>query len=391
MKWIAFVTGIIGVIAALFGADLAIACSRVLWADNGVAVVVGRNMDWPQDMQTDLWAFPRGIARAGLNGDTSAVTWTSKYGSVAASVYGLGTADGINEKGLVANVLWLTEADYGKRDPRVPGLSLSLWAQYVLDNFATVAEAVDSMQKHPIQIVPLKVPGNDAPAPVHMALADASGDSAIIEIVDGGKFRIHHSRAYAVMTNSPPFPEQLANLKKYQGFGGSTPLPGTSEAADRFVRAAYYLQNLTKPKDVRETVAEILSVMRNVAQPSSSSRRRRIRKLRTPSGARSPTPPTVCISSNRRSPRTSSGCDSTIWISTPARRCASSISCTAAISSATSPPRSSRARRSSSAPATTDRGAPCTGSRAKWRRPKACQNTLDARQSRHSRREACHA
>lgn len=267
MKWLAFTAGIAGLIATFFGADLAAACSRVLWADNGQAVVVGRNMDWPQDMQTDLWAFPRGIARVGLSGDPNPATWTSKYGSVAASVYDLGTGDGINEKGLVVNVLWLTEADYGKRNTRVPGLALSLWTQYVLDNFATVAEAVDAMQRKPIQIVPLKVPGNDSPAPIHMALADASGDSAIIEIVDGGQFRIHHGRAYTVMTNSPPFPEQLANLKKYQGFGGSQPLPGTSEAADRFVRAAYYLQNLTKPKDVRETIAEILSVMRNVAQP----------------------------------------------------------------------------------------------------------------------------
>jgi choloylglycine hydrolase len=257
--------------AMLAGVDLAAACSRVLWADNGQAVVVGRNMDWFEDMRTDLWAFPRGIARSGLAGDNS-IAWTSKYGSVAASVYGIGTADGFNEKGLVANMLWLTEADYGQRDAKVPGLSLSLWVQYVLDNFATVAEAVAASEQGQFQIVPLKVPGvpgsnNMAMATVHLALADAGGDSAIIEIVDGGRMRIHHGRAYTVMTNSPPFPQQLANLKQYEGFGGTVPLPGTTEAADRFVRAAYYAQNLLKPQDVRQTVAEILSVMRNVSQP----------------------------------------------------------------------------------------------------------------------------
>lgn len=253
-------------VAMLANADLAAACSRVLWADNGQAVVVGRNMDWYEDMRTDLWAFPRGIARSGLAGDNS-MTWTSKYGSVAASVYGIGTADGINEKGLVANMLWLTEADYGRRDPNVPGLSLSLWVQYVLDNFATVAEAVAASEQGYFQIMPLKVPGSDNVATIHLALADASGDSAVIEIVDGGKLSIHHDRAYTVMTNSPPFARQLANLKQYQGFGGTAPLPGTAEAADRFVRAAYYVQNLLKPQDIRQTVAEILSVMRNVAQP----------------------------------------------------------------------------------------------------------------------------
>ena len=253
-------------VALLIGAQLANACSRVLWSDNGVAVVVGRNMDWFEDMRTNLWAFPRGIARSGLAGDNS-IAWTSKYGSVAASVFEIGTADGMNEKGLVANLLWLTESDYGKRDPKVPGLSLSLWVQYTLDNFASVAEAVAAAEHGAFQVVPVAVPGTSAQAPVHLALADASGDSAIIEIVDGGKLRIHHDRAYTVMTNSPPFPQQLANLKKYEGFGGTALLPGSTEAADRFVRAAYYVRNLLKPQDIRQTVAGILSVMRNVSQP----------------------------------------------------------------------------------------------------------------------------
>ena len=262
--------GILAIVAALAaalgGADFAGACSRVLWADNGQAVVVGRNMDWLEDMRTNLWAFPRGIARSGLH-EGNALHWTSKYGSVGAGVYDLGIADGINEKGLVANLLWLTEADYGKRDEKLPGLSLSLWGQYMLDNFATVAEAVAAFEHGGFQIVPMVIPGLNEIATVHLALADASGDSAIIEIVDGGKARIHHGRSYAVMTNSPPYPEQLENLKKYQGFGGTIPLPGTNEAADRYVRAAFYLSNLPKPHDLRQTIAEIMSVIRNVAQP----------------------------------------------------------------------------------------------------------------------------
>lgn len=261
-----FFSGIAIVVAAFFSADLAAACSRVLWNDNGQAVVVGRNMDWPEDMRTDLWAFPRGMARSGLSGDSNSLAWTSKYGSVGAAVYNLGISDGINEKGLVANLLWLTEADYGKRDPKVPGVSLALWAQYNLDNFATVAEAVAAIEQRKLQIVTASMPGY-ASATAHLSLADASGDSAIIEIVDGGKVQIYHSRAYTVMTNSPPFPQQIANLKQYRGFGGTAPLPGTSEAADRFVRAAYYLQNQMKPQDYRQTIARILSVMRNVAQP----------------------------------------------------------------------------------------------------------------------------
>ena len=257
---------VLGVAVLVVGAKLAAACSRVLWADNGVAVLVGRNMDWYEDMHTDLWAFPRGMKRTGEAGPNSLI-WTSKYGSIAASVYGIGTADGMNEKGLVANMLWLAEADYGQSDPKRPALSLSLWLQYVLDNFATVAEAVDAMEKSNVQIVPLTVPGADRVATVHLSLADASGDSAIIEIVEGGKLHVFHNHAYTVMTNSPPFAEQLANLKQYKGFGGGAPLPGTNQAADRFVRAAYYLENITTPKNLQQAVAAMLGIMRNVAQP----------------------------------------------------------------------------------------------------------------------------
>ncbi len=66
-------------------------------------------MDWVEDMQTNLWAFPRGMKRnGGLS--SGSLEWTSKYGSIVASVYEGGSADGMNEKGLVANMLYLAES-----------------------------------------------------------------------------------------------------------------------------------------------------------------------------------------------------------------------------------------------------------------------------------------
>lgn len=264
--------GAVALLLVFAGIDIAVACSRVLWADNGQAVVVGRSTDWTEDPRPNLRAFSRGIPRIGLSGDANSLAWTSKYGNLVTSFYDLATIEGLNEKGLIAELQWLSEADYGKRDPKRRGLSLSLWAQCMLDNFATVGEAVAALEKADFQIVPMQhVPGTDAVATVHLSLSDAAGDSALVEVVDGGRLRIYHDRKYTVMTNSPPFPQQLANLKRYQGFGGTEPLPGTNEPADRFVRAAYYVQNLPKPKDLRETIAGILSVMRNIAQPFTRS------------------------------------------------------------------------------------------------------------------------
>lgn len=242
-------------------------CTIALWSDNKIATVSSRNMDWMEDIHTDLWVFPRGMRRIGLDipGENS-LNWTSKYGSVTASVYNIGTADGINEKGLGMHMLWLAESSYGERDASVPGTSISLWGQYFLDNFATVAEAVDHLRIQPMQLRTAAIGTVDKTATVHLQIEDTSGDVAILEYIDG-KLQIHHSREFCVMTNSPTFDKQLENLKKYEGFGGDEPLPGTTQAADRFVRAAYYLKHLRAPKTTTETIAGIISVLRNAAQP----------------------------------------------------------------------------------------------------------------------------
>ncbi|MCX5816845.1 MAG: linear amide C-N hydrolase [Proteobacteria bacterium] len=240
-------------------------CSRVLWNNNGQAIVVGRNMDWFEDMKTDLWVFPRGIQRDGGVGKNS-LKWTSKYGSLIASGYNIMTVDGMNEKGLAVNPLWLAESDYGKRDESIPGISFTLATQYFLDSFETVADAVRFIETKPFQIVTGPMGSTNRVAAGHLALADATGDSAVIEYIDG-RPKIYHDRKYTVMTNSPPFDEQLANLKQYKPFGGAKDLPGSEQSPDRFVRAARYLESLPKPENKRETIAYLLSVMRNVSAP----------------------------------------------------------------------------------------------------------------------------
>src|SRR5690606_30106315 len=107
-------------------------CTRALYVSDDNLVVTGRNMDWKEDMATNLYLFPAGIDRNGSSG-THSIEWQSKYGSVVASGYDAGSTDGMNEKGLVANMLYLVESDYPLPSPSVPNLSISMWLQYVLD------------------------------------------------------------------------------------------------------------------------------------------------------------------------------------------------------------------------------------------------------------------
>lgn len=183
-------------------------------------------MDWKVDVGTNLWIFPRGMHRDGAAGPRS-FTWTSKYGSVIASGCDISSTDGMNEKGLVANALWLVESEYPKPDPTKPGLAISAWVQYVLDSFATVQEAIDTLSQEPFTVVTDKVPGETRDATLHLAISDATGDSAIVEYL-GGKQVIHHGREYQVMTNSPTYDKQLALDEYWKGIGGTVVLPGTN-------------------------------------------------------------------------------------------------------------------------------------------------------------------
>ncbi|MFZ5779121.1 MAG: linear amide C-N hydrolase [Pseudomonadota bacterium] len=256
-----------GSLAALAAASSpARACSRIVWNDNGRAILVARSMDWVNPMPTDLYALPKGMARDGMTGP-STLRWTSRHGSlVAVSTRepASGASDGMNEAGLTGSLLWLSESDYGKYDPTARSLSVGQWLQYYLDEFATVEDAVRATQAAPFQVVTGRFDGRAVA--VHLALTDATGDTAVFEYL-GARLTIHHGRQYTVMTNSPPYDQQLAQLRQYKGFGGDKPLPGTSDAADRFVRGAYYVSNLPKPLDYREAVAAMLSVIRNVSAP----------------------------------------------------------------------------------------------------------------------------
>lgn len=252
-------------VSAYVLAPLAEACTRFVYHGAGDEVITARSMDWKTDVGTNLWVFPRGMKRSGEAGPNS-VQWTSKYGSVTASGYDISTTDGMNEAGLVANVLWLVESSYPKYDGKTPGLSIAAWAQYALDNFATVKDAVEALEKQPFTLVTDNVPGENRLATLHLSLSDASGDSAIIEYIDGNQV-IHHSRTYQVMTNSPIFEKQLAMEEYWKQIGGTVMLPGTNRAADRFARAMFYVNAIPKSTNGVESIASVFSVIRNVSVP----------------------------------------------------------------------------------------------------------------------------
>lgn len=242
------------------------ACTRLVFHGANGHVITARSMDWKSDIVSNLWVLPRGMQRTGETGPNT-VRWTSKYGSVITSGYDISTTDGVNEAGLNANLLWLVESQYPAFGTNSkPGLSIAAWAQYVLDNFATVQQAVAALSEEPFTLVSDAMPGENRLTTVHLSISDASGDSAIVEYI-AGKQVIHHGRQYQVMTNSPTFDQQLALNAYWKQIGGTTMLPGTNRAADRFARASFYVNAIPKDQGPNKALASVFSVIRNASVP----------------------------------------------------------------------------------------------------------------------------
>ena len=237
------------------------ACSRIMF-NKGRHHVIARTMDLYTPDHPKIVVYPRGVLRDGAVKGGKTTQWTSKYGSVTVNSLGVATSDGINEKGFVANLLYLHDSQYEARDAKRPGLANSMMLQYLLDVSATVSDALAALDK--VQVVSVSAAGREWP--LHISVSDAAGDSAVIEFVKGVKV-VHRGEDSAVMTNEPPLDWQLDNLKKHKYFGGGEPLPGDIDPASRFVRASAFLKTAPVPKDSQEALAEAYGIAKTVSVP----------------------------------------------------------------------------------------------------------------------------
>lgn len=221
-------------------------------------------MDWKEDIMSNIYVFPRGMKRAGYNkGET--VNWTSKYGSVIATGYDIGTCDGINEKDwwqacYFARVRLFTAGRYPS------GNGNQYMDPICTRQFCNCARSCRRTEKETFRIDAPRMPNNGPESTLHLAITDETGNTAILEYLDG-KLNIHEGKEYRVMTNSPRYEEQLAINRYWEEIGGLVMLPGTNRASDRFVRASFYIKAIPQTSDAKIAVPSVLSVMRNVSVP----------------------------------------------------------------------------------------------------------------------------
>lgn len=239
-------------------------CTRAVYHGLNNLIITGRSMDWKEDLRSNIYVFPKGMHRSGYDKGPT-IEWIAKYGSVITAGYDIGTADGMNEAGLVANLLYLTESEYTRPNDTRPIMGVSIWTQYVLDNFATVSEAVLELKKENFRIHAPQMPNGEL-STLHLAISDPTGNAAIFEYIEG-KLVIHEGKEYQVMTNSPIYRKQITLNEYWKQIGGLVMLPGTNRPTDRFVRASFYINSIVHTDNPSLAVAGVFSVMRNVSVP----------------------------------------------------------------------------------------------------------------------------
>ncbi len=226
-------------------------------------VVVAKNYDWSNE-QGAVLTNKRGVAKRALLLSTRSApaAWTSRYGSLTFNQYGRELPNGgMNERGLVVEVLWLGGSRYPAPDMRVT-LNELQWVQYNLDNFATLQE------------VAAAAPGlrvSNLYAPVHYFVCDASGACGTFEYI-GGALVVHRGKGLpmAALTNST-YARSTAFARRAAGLGGAQAAPTGAGSLARFTRAALAVRKAAAGSSGGAAlVAEAFAALDDVAQDSQT-------------------------------------------------------------------------------------------------------------------------
>lgn len=191
--------------------------------------------------------------------------------------------DAINEKGLgMAGLNFVGNADYKDVTRSWDNIAQFEFLPWILGQCATVEEAKELLKR----TVLVKTPFSERfpSSQLHWLIADRSG--AIT--VESTKSGLHvYDNPAGVLTNNPPFEEQLFHLNNYMNLSPKEPvnrfsaglplktysrgmgalgLPGDLSSQSRFVRAAFVKMNSVSGESEPESVSQFFHILGAVDQ-----------------------------------------------------------------------------------------------------------------------------
>ncbi|NNF99155.1 MAG: linear amide C-N hydrolase [Desulfobacteraceae bacterium] len=224
------------VLIACFMAGDAACCTSFGFTD-GEHLIFAKNYDWEVDDGLVV-VNKRGLRKTALGpADNIPLQWVSRYGSITFNQYGRDIpSGGMNENGLVIEVLWLNETRYPEPDSR-KGLGTQEWIQYQLDNSADIGEVMATDQYLRIRTRGPRV---------HYFIADKNGDCASVEFLDG-HMEVHTGETlrFKVLANHT-YEKSLAYAASRKPFGGSGNTSSGPDSLSRYTRAALMLKDYGK-------------------------------------------------------------------------------------------------------------------------------------------------
>jgi len=223
------------------------------------AHLVGKNYDWVIGNGL-IVVNKRGMEKKALEDPGTRfdrpVRWTSKYGSITFNQYGRELPmGGINEAGLVVEVLLLAETVYPEPDAR-PAISMLQWVQYQLDNFSSTREVIAS-DAH------LRILSSHMAPGMHYFVCDQTGHCAGIEFLEGKL--VSHTKEkmpVKVLANST----YKVSLHQYRKAKKKS-VGRQNGSLERFDKAANMVESFD-PKASTSAVAYAFEILKNVAQGS---------------------------------------------------------------------------------------------------------------------------
>jgi penicillin V acylase-like amidase (Ntn superfamily) len=224
------------------------ACTTFFINKNG-QMVFGRNYDWVTDAGL-VCSNLRGLSKTSMkteNGET--ISWVSQYGSITFNQYGKEfPTGGMNEKGLVVELMWLDDTKYPGADNR-PAIGVLQWIQYQLDNCTTIEEIIATDKK-----IRISATGT----PLHYLVADANGKAATIEFLNG-KMVVHKGSdlSFPVLTNNT-YDESVKSVKNSSANGNNS--------LERFGEACKMIQQLNANNTTRSLTDYAFDILGNVSQ-----------------------------------------------------------------------------------------------------------------------------
>lgn len=186
-------------------------------------------------------------------------------------------AEAVNEKGLCVSAQNFPGNAHYEKSPLENALNLAPYEviPYILSSFATVSEVEKGLAHLKIIDTPFK--SGIPTTPLHFLIADAHTSIVLETTRNGTKI---HKNPLGIMTNNPPFEEQLAIFENYSHLTPVTPsenahslgldlqgLPGDFSSSSRFIRLSILKKHLVPPTTNEETLSALFTLMSSVSIP----------------------------------------------------------------------------------------------------------------------------